>query len=253
MGAALIGAKASSDAAKASQNKGIDLKKLRKEAEAAGFNPLTVLRATGGQGFNKGSSGALASASFWSSFANSAGQIAGQFDPLRKAQREANLAETRAQTAYLGSLTSANGKRIAGVQMTSAYGKRTAGIPVISDVNDVQMNSLGYSDQQINYLVNEAIARSDKGDFVDNKVRGLQEPIVKSSGKVNYYPKGMEFDELFTGVLMQGRDQINTEVQSFYRDLVKPILSRSNDFGPLMEKAKQKKAERKQRFNEYWN
>jgi hypothetical protein len=79
MGAALIGAKASGDAAKASQ-RGTDLKKLRKEAEAAGFNPLTVLRATGGQGFNKGSSGALASASFWSSFANSAGQIAGQFD-----------------------------------------------------------------------------------------------------------------------------------------------------------------------------
>ena len=238
-GAALIGAKASGDAAKASQ-RGTDLKKLRKEAEAAGFNPLTVVRATGGQGFNKGSSGALASASFWSSFANSAGQIAGQFDPLRKAQREANLAETIAQTKYLGSLTSANGKR-------------TAGIPVISDVNDVQVNPLGYSDQQINYLVNEAIARSETGDIVDNKVRGLVEPIVKPSGKVNYYPKGMEFDEWLTGVLMQGRDEINTEVKSFYRDLMKPILERSFDFGPLKERAKQKKVERKQRFNEYWN
>ena len=55
VGSALIGAKASGDAAKASQ-RGTDLKKLRKEAEAAGFNPLTVLRATGGQGFKKGSS-----------------------------------------------------------------------------------------------------------------------------------------------------------------------------------------------------
>jgi hypothetical protein len=86
VGAALIGAKASGDAAKASQ-RGTDLKKLRKEAEAAGFNPLTVLRATGGQGFNKGSSGALASASFWSSFANSAGQIAAQFDPHKQMMR----------------------------------------------------------------------------------------------------------------------------------------------------------------------
>ncbi len=86
MGAALIGAKASGDAAKASQ-RGTDLKKLRKEAEAAGFNPLTVLRATGGQGFNKGSSGALASASFWSSFASSAGQIASQFDPHKQMMR----------------------------------------------------------------------------------------------------------------------------------------------------------------------
>jgi len=87
VGAALIGAKAASDAAKARENTptGTDLKKLRKEAEAAGFNPLTVLRSTGGQGFNKqGSSGALASASFWSSFANSAGRIAGQFDPHKR-------------------------------------------------------------------------------------------------------------------------------------------------------------------------
>lgn len=89
------------------------LAKLRKDAEAAGFNPLTALRATGGQGFSHGASGAMASASFWSSFANSAGQIAGQFDPLRKAQREANLAETRANTAYLGSLVSAAGKAVA--------------------------------------------------------------------------------------------------------------------------------------------
>lgn len=87
VGSALIGASAAGKAAKASQ-RGTDLKKLRKEAEAAGFNPLTVLRASGGQGFNKGSSGALASASFWSSFANSAGQIAAQFDPhKRKMQR----------------------------------------------------------------------------------------------------------------------------------------------------------------------
>jgi hypothetical protein len=52
---------------------------------------------------------------------------------------------------------------------------------------------------------------------------------------------------------MQGRDEINTEAKSFYRDLIKPILERSFDFGPLKERAKQKKAERKQRFNEYWN
>jgi hypothetical protein len=105
---ALVGAKASSDAAKASQ-RGTDLKKLRKEAEAAGFNPLTVLRATGGQGFNKGSSGALASAAFWSSFANSAGEIAEQFDPYRQemrrldmAQAEASLANTKASTKAMG-------------------------------------------------------------------------------------------------------------------------------------------------------
>jgi hypothetical protein len=120
VGAALIGAKASGDAAKASQ-RGTDLKKLRKEAEAAGFNPLTVLRATGGQGFNKGSSGALASASFWSSFANSAGQIAGQFDPqikadkaLERLQRIADIDNTRMNTRYSAKLLSEMGKEVDG-------------------------------------------------------------------------------------------------------------------------------------------
>jgi len=108
VGSALIGATAAGKAAKASQ-RGTDLKKLRKESEAAGFNPLTVLRTTGGQGFNKGSSGALASASFWSSFANSAGQIVEQFDPYRQemrrldlAQAQASLANTKASTKAMG-------------------------------------------------------------------------------------------------------------------------------------------------------
>ena len=110
VGAALIGAKASSDAAKASQ-RGTDLKKLRKEAEAAGFNPLTVLRATGGQGFNKGSSGALASASFWSSFANSTGQIARQFDPMEKRRKQLDMINTIANIKYTGALTKEVGKK----------------------------------------------------------------------------------------------------------------------------------------------
>ncbi len=110
MGAALIGAKASGDAAKASQ-RGTDLKKLRKESEAAGFNPLTVLRATGGQGFNKGSSGALASASFWSSFANSAGQIARQFDPYEKRRKQLDMINTIANIKYTGALTKEVGKK----------------------------------------------------------------------------------------------------------------------------------------------
>lgn len=48
-------------------NQGTDLGKLRAEAEANGFNPLTVLRATGGAGFKQDvnmGSGALASAAF---------------------------------------------------------------------------------------------------------------------------------------------------------------------------------------------
>jgi len=47
-----------------------DLVKLRNQAERAGFNPLTVLRQTGGQGFQKGYAGGLSSANFYSALGN---------------------------------------------------------------------------------------------------------------------------------------------------------------------------------------
>jgi hypothetical protein len=181
--AALVGAKAASDAAKASQ-KGTDLRKLRKEAEAAGFNPLTVLRATGGQGFNRGSTGALASASFWSSFANSAGQIAGQFDPLRKAQREANLAETRAQTAYLGSLTSANGKRIAGVQTNDLPQDFSKKAMSLSEINDAVNSAIGYYGDKVvaaqPVTTTEVKVMSDGGSFTGPAGDDADEQILNT-------------------------------------------------------------------------
>ena len=60
--------------AQARQNTGTDLGKLRKEATDNGFNPLTVLRATGGQGFNRDPDvGQLASAAFYDSFSKGIG------------------------------------------------------------------------------------------------------------------------------------------------------------------------------------
>ena len=96
--------KAAKQQAQASQT---DLKKLRDDAQAAGFNPLTVLRATGGQGFNKGSSGALASATFWGNFANVGVSALNEFDPYNQKRKEldmqqsvANLDNTKTSTAY---------------------------------------------------------------------------------------------------------------------------------------------------------
>jgi hypothetical protein len=77
-------------------NQGTDLGKLRREAEANGFNPLTVLRATGGQGFKQNvsmGSGALASASFFNAFAGLGQNIA------QAKQQEATLKNTMASTA----------------------------------------------------------------------------------------------------------------------------------------------------------
>ena len=52
------------------QQSGTDLKKLRSEAAANGFNPLTVLRATGGQGFYRDQipMGRLSSDAFFNAF-----------------------------------------------------------------------------------------------------------------------------------------------------------------------------------------
>jgi len=52
------------------QDNGTDLGKLRSEALANGFNPLTVLRATGGQGFYKNEipMGRLSSDAFFNTF-----------------------------------------------------------------------------------------------------------------------------------------------------------------------------------------
>jgi len=95
-----FGAVQKSKAAKAQANASqTDLKKLRDDAQAAGFNPLTVLRATGGQGFNKGSSGALASATFWGNFANAGVSALNEFDPYNQKRKELDLQQAQASLA----------------------------------------------------------------------------------------------------------------------------------------------------------
>ena len=90
---ALQKGKAAKQQAESSQT---DLKKLRDDAQAAGFNPLTVLRATGGQGFNKGSSGALASATFWGNFANAGVSALNEFDPYNQKRKELDIQQAQA-------------------------------------------------------------------------------------------------------------------------------------------------------------
>jgi hypothetical protein len=85
-------------------NQGTDLNKLRDSAEEAGFNPLTVLRATGGQGFNNSVNFVaprLSSPTFWST-------LSGNFQS--NLQNSANLENTYANTAYTKRLTANVGK-----------------------------------------------------------------------------------------------------------------------------------------------
>jgi hypothetical protein len=89
----IMSAVAAKKAAKAGQT---DLTKLRNEANRAGFNPLTVLRATGGQGFNN--TAALSSAAFMSAFSRLGNNIA------EAKQQKATLDNTLVNTRYTGIL-----------------------------------------------------------------------------------------------------------------------------------------------------
>ena len=75
------------------------LQKMMLDAEKAGFNPLTVLRATGGQGFQHGQSGALASSTFWQTFGNSVGQVVDDRDPYKQKLKQLDLQQAQASLA----------------------------------------------------------------------------------------------------------------------------------------------------------
>lgn len=90
-------------------NQGTDLNKLREKSEEAGFNPLTVLRSTGGIGFNNDvqltapslTVPRISSPTFWSSFGTNF---------QNNLQNSANLENTYANTAFVTKQTAQIGK-----------------------------------------------------------------------------------------------------------------------------------------------
>ena len=121
-------------------NQGMDLNKLRDSAEEAGFNPLTVLRATGGAGFNTNvalSAPRLSSPSFWGEFTN---------NYQTTLQNTANLQNTYANTAYTGilsknSLLQSSNSR-AQMDAINAWGNKIAA----SNVSDAEEWERRYGD-----------------------------------------------------------------------------------------------------------
>ena len=100
LAAATIGALGARKTAKAMQGANdLDLAKLRREAEQNGFNPLTVLRATGGQGSTKGPSGNLASGAFFQTFAQGIPSILEA--NYNKKMKQAQLTNINASTQNL--------------------------------------------------------------------------------------------------------------------------------------------------------
>lgn len=84
----------------------IDYVKMRQNAEAAGFNPLTALRAGGGAGFTTTHHPALASGDFIAQAIGGIGNAIASIDPMRDATaklehqiKQATLANIQADTA----------------------------------------------------------------------------------------------------------------------------------------------------------
>jgi len=105
--AATIGALGARKTAKAMRGANdLDLEKLRREAEENGFNPLTVLRATGGQGSTKGPSGNLSSGAFFQTFAQGIPSIleANYNKKMKAAQLENINLQNEQMTAQIAGL-----------------------------------------------------------------------------------------------------------------------------------------------------
>ena len=131
---AVIGAKGQRDAAKAAAGAGqLDLGKLRADALAHGFNPLTVLGATGGRGFET-TADAPGFLSFLAQQGPQVGASIGQAIQDRP-QRDADLANTQAQTGYYDAM--------AAQAEADALRSSVAGGDRIED--QLAANPLGYS------------------------------------------------------------------------------------------------------------
>ena len=185
--------KATKQQAEASQT---DLKKLRDDAQAAGFNPLTVLRATGGQGFNKGSSAALASATFWGSFANSGLSALNDFDPYNQKRKQldmqqsvANLDNTKTSTAYTKGLI---GQLASNIDPYAPY-KDTVPVRVGRETLQLDMSVAKRMGIEPNSVITpgdlEELLGEVHGNLASTVAVEIQEAVLPGSGVTGVYGK----------------------------------------------------------------
>jgi len=153
--------------------------RMRNAAQRAGFNPLTVMRATGGQGFT-----GLPVISKAASFGNAA---AGIFDAVRQApidkynkevrdleikQRKETIKSTIANTAYTGIL--ANQARAANVDLYAGYDRY---IPVRVG-NNVQQLEISVA-KRLGILPNGALIQEDM-EAIRGDVRATVDGVVQT-------------------------------------------------------------------------
>lgn len=111
-----------------------DFVQLRKSAEAAGFNPLTALKATGGNGFTTTTHPGLSSGEFIGQALGAGLQAWADYDPMQKerdalememmrAELERIKSDTRVAQGFVGGVPSARHEKVPAV----AYGAPALG------------------------------------------------------------------------------------------------------------------------------
>lgn len=107
----------------------VDYKRMVREAEAAGFNPLTAIRNGGSAGFTTTSTPGLSAASAIGEAMGSVGNFMANYDPMADKKRELEYAIQQAQLEALQMDTSLKRKAsIGGVPVrTAGTSGRTAG------------------------------------------------------------------------------------------------------------------------------
>jgi len=181
----------------------LDLGKLRREAEQNGFNPLTVLRATGGQGSTKGASGGLASGAFFQTFAQGIPSI---FEAnYNKKMKDAQYNSAITNTAYTKALTKDLTNKV------DAYAKYDRWIPVRlgNQTKEMDMSVA----KRLGILPGDTVSPGDLeemlGEIHGNLTSGIateiQEEVIKG-GVLSGYGSVGSVQNLNTGKLKSDPD-----------------------------------------------
>lgn len=190
---------------KKKQDNGTDLGKLRRDAVANGFNPLTVLRATGGQGFYKNEipMGRLSSDAFYNTF-----------DRIK--QRNYNklpVSDTTMDGMMYGSQVAQTTSPTYNSQPKLAFG-----------------NSPLYSVRETE-IENDYISTGE--EFVANKTTALKRPMKLPDGRVIMVPFDPEDMDPMTVMMGYGALALSNFTNLFPE--VRPIKA-FKDFGKSIRK-----------------
>jgi hypothetical protein len=212
---AIVGAAASYMSAKQQRKQAIEdqdnqFVRMRNAAQRAGFNPLTVLRATGGQGFT-----GLPVISKAAAFGNAA---AGIFDaarqaPIDKYNKQVRELEIKQRKADLELMPMRSKLMKAQLEQMSAP---VQGLP------EARKNVLdGYN---IGKSANEYLATMN-GNVTTNSERTATEIRTSSDGRNYTAPAGEDFDEQILNSFYYAGEQIYSAAQQLSKEGFKALQS----------------------------